>query len=107
FGLLRAIAYQQLSGKAAATIFHRFLALFPNNYPVPERLLAFSEAALRSAGLSRAKADYMRNIAHYFTEHKLFRTEWAELPDEDIMQMLTAIRGVGKWTAEMVLLFIL
>jgi DNA-3-methyladenine glycosylase II len=107
FGLLRAIAYQQLSGKAAATIFQRFLALFPDAYPLPEPLLAFSEAELRSVGLSRAKANYMHNIAQHFTEQHWFGTDWSKLDDEHILQALTAIKGVGKWTAEMVLMFIL
>lgn len=107
FGLLRAIAYQQLSGKAATTIFHRFLGLFPDEYPEASRLLAFSESELRSVGLSRAKANYMQNIAEYFTEHRLFQVEWDSLDDHSIINSLTAIKGVGKWTAEMVLMFIL
>ncbi len=107
FGLLRAIAYQQLSGKAATTIFNRFLGLFPNEYPEASRLLAFSEAELRSVGLSGAKANYMQNIAEYFTEHRLFRIDWTALDDQSILDSLTAIKGVGKWTAEMVLIFIL
>lgn len=107
FGLLRAIAYQQLSGKAANTIFLRFLGLFPDEYPEAERLLAFSEPELRRVGLSRAKANYMQNIAEYFTEHRLFQIDWTALDDESVLERLTAIKGVGKWTAEMVLMFIL
>lgn len=107
FGLLRAIAYQQLSGKAATTIFNRFLGLFPDEYPEASRLLAFSLEELRSVGLSRAKANYMQNIAEYFTEHRLFQIDWAALDDHSILTRLTAIKGVGKWTAEIVLMFIL
>lgn len=107
FGLLRAIAYQQLSGKAATTIFKRFLSLFPDEYPEADRLLAFSESELRSVGLSRAKTNYMQNIAEYFTEHRLFQIDWAALDDQSILARLTAIKGVGKWTAEMVLMFVL
>ncbi len=107
FGLLRAVAYQQLSGKAATTIFNRFLALFPDAYPDPYRLLAFRETDLRSVGLSRAKAVYMQHIAEYFVAHQLFQTDWQAQRDADILKQLTAIKGVGKWTAEMVLLFIL
>lgn len=107
FGLLRAIAYQQLSGKAATTIFKRFLGLFPEEYPEAAKLLAFSESDLRLVGLSRAKANYMQNIAEYFTAHRLFQIDWAALDDQNILERLTAIKGVGKWTAEMVLMFIL
>lgn len=107
FGLVRAIAYQQLSGKAAGTIFGRFLALFPNEYPDPDRLLGFSESELRSVGLSRAKANYMQNIAAHFQSEGFFSVDWNDLSDEEILTSLTAIKGVGKWTAEMVLMFIL
>lgn len=107
YGLLRAVAYQQLSGKAATTIFNRFLALFPDEYPEPNRLLAFSETDLRSVGLSRAKTLYMQHIAEYFIAHRLFSIDWHQLSDQAIVEQLTAIKGVGKWTAEMVLMFIL
>lgn len=107
FGLLRSIAYQQLSGKAAGTIFGRFLQLFPDEYPDPEQLLELSETELRSAGLSRAKVDYMQNVARFFLDEKLFATDWNEWTDADILKKLTQIKGVGNWTVEMVLMFIL
>lgn len=107
FGLLRSIAYQQLSGKAAGTIFGRFLQLFPDEYPDPEQLLSLSEAELRSAGLSRPKVNYVQNVANFFLEEKLFATDWNEWTDEEILNKLTQIKGVGNWTVEMVLMFIL
>ena len=107
YGLVRSIAYQQLSGKAAGTIFGRFLALFPDEYPEPERLLQFSVEELRSVGLSRSKASYIQNVAFHFQEHGLRQVDWRERSDEDILADLTTIKGVGQWTVEMVLMFIL
>lgn len=107
FGLLRSIAYQQLSGKAAGTIFGRFLDLFPDGYPHPEQLLEMEDDAIRSAGMSRAKTAYIQNVAEYWLEHKLIMADWSKLSDEEIVKMLTTIRGVGQWTVEMVLMFVL
>lgn len=107
FGLLRSIAYQQLSGKAAGTIFGRFLQLFPEEYPDPEQLLQLSETELRSAGLSRAKVNYLRNVAQFFLDEQLFSTDWNTWSDAAILEKLTQIKGVGNWTVEMVLMFIL
>lgn len=107
YGLLRSIAYQQLSGKAAGTIFGRFLALFPDEYPEAERLLQFSETELRSVGLSRSKANYIQNVALHFQEQGLQRIDWSSRSDEEILRELTTIKGVGHWTVEMVLMFIL
>ena len=107
FDLLRSIAFQQLSGKAAQTIFERFLSLFPDRWPQPEYLLALSEDQLRSAGLSRQKAGYLQNIAAFFLEEDLMDGHWTAQNDEEIIGLLTRIKGVGRWTAEMVLLFTL
>ncbi|MFT5998774.1 MAG: DNA-3-methyladenine glycosylase II [Neolewinella sp.] len=107
FGLLRSIAYQQLSGKAAGTIFGRFLQLFPDEYPHPERLLEMDDDAIRSAGMSRGKTAYIKNVAQYWLDHKLINAEWEQWTDEEIITMLTTIKGVGQWTVEMVLMFVL
>ncbi len=107
FGLLRSIAYQQLSGKAASTIFGRFLQLFPEEYPHPEQLLEMDETAVRAAGMSRAKTAYIKNVAQYWLDHQLINADWAQWTDEEIIAMLTAIKGVGQWTVEMVLMFVL
>jgi methylated-DNA-[protein]-cysteine S-methyltransferase len=106
--LAEAIVYQQLSGKAAATIFARVCALFPRarGGPTPEHILRVSDEKLRGAGLSRAKLLSLRDLAQ--------RTRAGELPslgalrrmdDEAIIERLTAVRGIGRWTAEMFLMF--
>ncbi|MBB4078902.1 DNA-3-methyladenine glycosylase II [Lewinella aquimaris] len=107
FGLLRSITYQQLSGKAASTIFGRFLDVFPDGYPHPDRLLDLSEADLRAVGMSRSKAGYLHNVAEFWLEHKLIDQDWDELNDQEILTLLTQIKGVGQWTVEMVLMFVL
>ena len=105
FYLLRAIVFQQLSGKAAATIHRRFLDLFPDGYPHPHLLLEAETATLRSAGLSGQKAGYVQNIARFFTEEKLINKDLSYLSDEELIAYLTQIKGVGKWTVEMLLMF--
>lgn len=105
--LLRAIVFQQLSGKAANTIYTRFTALFPEAYPQPEQLLLMSEEELRSCGLSRQKSLYGQNVARYFTNNDLLRQDWSKVSDENIIHQLTAIKGVGPWTAQIILMFTL
>lgn len=105
--VLKTIVFQQLSGKAATTIYHRFLNLFPDNYPYPDHLLALSIDDLRAAGLSRSKAQYVQNVAQYFIDNDLVRQDWSKLRDDEIKRELTAIKGVGNWTAEMILMFAL
>jgi DNA-3-methyladenine glycosylase II len=101
--LLRAIISQQLSLKAAATIYGRFLNLFENQNPLPESISNLSIEALRSVGLSKQKAEYVQNVASYFRQEQI--KPWQELSDEEVLQELTSIKGVGKWTAEMILIF--
>ena len=107
FGLIRAITYQQLSGKAAGTIFGRFLDLFNDGYPHPEQLLAIDDTDLRAAGMSRSKAQYLKNVAQFWLDERLLHTDWSEFTDEEILDKLTAIKGVGRWTVEMILMFVL
>jgi len=107
FGLLRSIAYQQLSGKAAGTIFGRFLDLFPDGYPHPERLLEMDDDAIRAAGMSRSKTAYIKNVAQYWLDHKLINADWEQWTDQEIIDRLTTIKGVGQWTVEMMLMFVL
>ena len=104
FRLIRAVVYQQLSGKAAATIFQRFLNLFESEYPNSDHLQALSIEELRAVGLSRQKASYIKNIADYFQAHELFETDWRTWSDEAILNALTSIKGVGKWTVQMILI---
>jgi DNA-3-methyladenine glycosylase II len=107
YGLLESIASQQLSVKAADTIFNRFLKLFPEEYPSAEILVDLSTETLRGVGLSNSKANYMRNVATYFLENDWLEKDWSEHSDEELIKMLSAIKGVGKWTVEMILMFIL
>ncbi len=102
--LIRAIVYQQLSGKAAGTIHERFLALFKNGYPEAKHLIRFSEEELRAVGLSRQKGSYIQNVANFWIDNKLKNTDWKKLSDDEIIEMLTEIKGVGVWTVQMLLM---
>ncbi len=103
--LARAIVYQQLSGKAAATIHGRFEALFAPAAPSPAGLAAIDDEALRAAGLSRPKAAYMRGLAEHLGERDLTLADLQALDDDAIVADLTRIKGIGRWTVEMLLMF--
>ena len=106
--LLRAIVSQQISTKAAAAIWKRFQALFPpEGYPEPREVLALSEEELRAAGLSRQKAGYLKAIAEYNERGLLDYEHLTSLSEEAFTQHLTAFRGVGRWTAQMLQMFAL
>src|SRR5579859_4655755 len=105
--LLRAITYQQLSGKAAATIHGRVVALFPEDSgPHPALLLELPHRALRGAGLSRNKLLALRDLAARTLDGTVpdYRS-LARMTDEEIIERLTRVRGVGRWTVEMLLIF--
>ena len=102
--LVRAIVYQQLAGKAAAAIHGRFLALFGGE-PSPAAILATPEEVLRGAGLSTAKTLAIRDLALKSTDGTVPLERIEELPDDDIVARLSAVRGIGRWTAEMFLIF--
>ena len=105
--LLEAIVYQQLTGKAAATILGRVIALFPRRaFPSPDDILAASEERLRGAGLSWAKIAAIKDLAEKTNEGVVPRSaEIQRLSDSEIIERLTSIRGVGRWTVEMLLIF--
>lgn len=105
YDLLDSIVSQQLSVKAATTIFNRFCALFPDNYPHPELLSAIETERLRSAGLSNQKASYLQNVASFSLQYDLVNHSWDSMSDDEIIDFLTRIKGVGKWTAQMILMF--
>ena len=106
--LLRAIVSQQISTKAAIAIWKRFQALFPpEGYPEPREVLAMSEDELRAAGLSRQKAGYLKAIAEYNERGLLDYEHLSQLSEEAFTLHLTAIRGVGRWTAQMLQMFAL
>ena len=103
--LLRAIVGQQLSTKAARTIYLRVLDLFGGKTPSPEQLLEVSEADLRGAGLSGRKVEYVRDLATHVLEGELELDKLEQLGDEEVIEEIVAVRGLGRWTAEMFLLF--
>ncbi len=103
--LLRAIVGQQLSTKAARTIYLRVLDLFEGSTPAPERLLEAGEADLRGAGLSGRKVEYIRDLAAHVLSGELELERLDELSDEEAIEEIVAVRGLGRWTAEMFLLF--
>ncbi len=108
--LIESVVYQQLNGRAAETIFKRLLALYPrSDFPSPRQLLKTPEESLRTAGLSRQKIAAIRDIAARTAADELprERAEIHDWEDERIIETLTAARGVGRWTAEMVLIFTL
>jgi DNA-3-methyladenine glycosylase II len=103
--LLRAIVGQQLSTKAARTIYLRVLDIFDGATPSPEQLLEASEADLRGAGLSGRKVEYVQDLARHVLSGELELDRLDELGDEEAIAEIVAVRGLGQWTAEMFLLF--
>ena len=103
--LLRSIVGQQLSTKAAASIYRRVTELFGGKTPSPKQLLAIDPEKLRGAGLSRAKVSYMRSLAEHVLDGSLELDRLHELPDEEIIAELTAVKGIGEWSAHMFLIF--
>jgi DNA-3-methyladenine glycosylase II len=103
--LLRAIVGQQLSTKAARTIYGRVLDLFDGTTPSPELLLEASEQDLRACGLSGRKVEYVRDLAAHVLAGELELDRLGELADEEVIEEIVAVRGLGQWTAEMFLIF--
>ncbi len=103
--LTRSIVFQQLSGKAAGTILARFNALYPNNAPTPEAVLATPDETLRGVGLSRQKIAYMRDLASKVVSGELPLDEVESMADEDLIAHLVQVKGIGRWTAQMFLMF--
>ena len=105
--LVRAVAHQQLNGTAANTILRRFMALFPRRrFPRPEDLAGVTDDAIHKAGFSRAKVASIRDIAAKTIEGIVPSSrKIALLADEEIVERLTEVRGVGRWTVEMLLIF--
>jgi DNA-3-methyladenine glycosylase II len=107
FKLTREIASQQLSNKAAQAIFTKFKKLFPNEQITPNNVINSTHERLRSSGISNSKASYIRNIAEAVVEKRLDFKNFHKMQDEDIIEALTQIKGIGRWTAEMFLMFTL
>lgn len=105
FRLMRAISGQQLSVKAASTIWERFIGLFPDKYPHPTLVLALDIELMRQAGLSYQKAGYIKAIADFSIKSDISFERLNAMDDEDIITYLSTIKGVGRWTVEMILMF--
>ena len=104
--LIGAIVSQQLSTKAAATIFGRFVALFPGSHiPDAAAIARHSDEVLRSVGLSGQKVSYLRDLSARIVDGRLQLDELESLPDEAVIERLVAVKGFGRWTAEMFLMF--
>lgn len=124
--LSRSIVYQQLSGKAAATIYRRFVGLFVvdggdgdaalarsdpdwgplfETFPAPAAVLALTDEQFRAAGLSRQKTAALRSLAEHFASGELGREQFAQMSDDEVVAHLTRVRGIGVWSAQMFLMF--
>jgi DNA-3-methyladenine glycosylase II len=104
--LARAIIFQQLAGAAANAIYGRFVGLFPDvEFPSPEQVLAKTVAQLRAVGLSEKKALYIKDLAAHIRDGKLNFHLFHKMTDEEIIEHLIMVKGIGRWTAEMFLMF--
>ena len=103
--LVRSIVGQQLSTRAASTIYGRVVELFGGEVPAPAKLIAADPEALRAAGLSRAKVAYLRDLAERVEDGDLDLDHLTELSDDQVSEQLTAVKGIGQWSADMFLIF--
>lgn len=103
--LMASIMSQQLSTKVAKVIFHRFLALYNGKEPKPQQVLNTPFETLRGIGLSNAKVTYVQNVAQFCIDYKITDTKLQKMENEEVIELLTQIKGVGKWTVEMLLMF--
>lgn len=105
--LCKAIISQQISVCAAAAVFARFRALFSHRLPTPAKVLACPVAQLKTAGLSQQKCGYLCNLARHFATGEIMPRRISAMDDEQVIKTLTAVKGIGRWTAEMFLIFTL
>ena len=103
--LCRAIASQQLSIKAAETIYGRFRDLFPDRKPSPELVMTLSDDRIRACGFSRPKVSFIKDLAAHVIDGRLDLTGLRRHPDEEVLRQLVAVKGIGRWTAEVFLMF--
>jgi DNA-3-methyladenine glycosylase II len=102
--LVRAITFQQLSTKAASTIYNRMAALMPGGTPTPAGFAALSDEQLRGAGMSRQKTGYLRDLCEKVESKKIDLAALDALSDEEVIAALVTIKGIGRWSAEMFLI---
>ena len=103
--LVKSIVYQQISIKAAETIHNRLIKFLGTDDFLPEDLLLYSYDELKSVGLSKQKTNYIINIGNYFVENHIEESDWESMSDEEILEKLVSIKGVGEWTVQMILIF--
>lgn len=103
--LMASIMSQQLNTKVAKVLYHRFLALFNGEEPSPQQVLTTAPEVLRSIGLSNAKVNYVHNVARFCIEQNIDDHTLLTMPNEEVIALLTQIKGVGQWTVEMLLMF--
>jgi DNA-3-methyladenine glycosylase II len=103
--LCMSIASQQLSTKAADTIFRRFCDLFPDRKPTPERVMTLSDDEIRAVGFSRPKVTFIKDLASHVVDGRLDLKGLRKHPDDEVMRQLVAVKGIGRWTAEIFLMF--
>jgi DNA-3-methyladenine glycosylase II len=103
--LARAITNQQLSTKAAATIYRRLAALMPADTPTPQGLAKLTDEQLREVGYSRQKITYLRDLSAHVLDGRLDLESIQDLPDGEVIAALTNVKGIGRWSAEMFLMF--
>lgn len=105
--LCQSIFSQQISTAAAKAIFTRFRALFPRQKPTPELILKLTDGQMRDVGLSRQKIAYLRDLATHFADGRIPLRKFPQMTDEEIIGRLTDVHGIGRWTAEMFLMFVM
>src|SRR5689334_810216 len=105
--LCESIVSQQLSEKAGATIWNRFVGLFPGGKLTPKKLLALPDESIRSVGPSWSKISYLKNLARHIQEDMLDLEKLPDMTNEEVIGKLTVVKGIGPWTAEMFLMFTL
>jgi len=105
--LSREIICQQLSGASGDAIFNRFLKLFPDQIITPKHVVSVTHEALRNVGMSHAKADYVANLAHAVIDNDVNFIRFDSMTDQEVIDELTKVKGIGHWTAEMFLMFVL
>ncbi len=107
YSLVRSIVFQQLNGKVAKIIFMRFIKLLPVNKINSRNVLMLDNNEMKKAGLSFQKINYIKNLAHFFNENLFDKKSIEKMSDEEIIELLIKIKGVGQWTIDMFLMFTL
>tara|TARA_B100000315_G_C14429005_1_gene519251 strand:- start:37 stop:645 length:609 start_codon:yes stop_codon:yes gene_type:complete len=105
--LMHSIVFQQLSGKAANTIYHRLINLLPDNQIIPKKVIKLTNENMRKAGLSSQKINYIKNLAYFFNNNSFNNDKVEKMSNEEICKELIKIKGVGQWTIDMFLMFTL